>query len=334
MKIINFYSYKGGVGRTMLASQIARCLAALGKQVVVADFDFEAPGIPANFDKSIHDVKGGLFESFNEYKKDIEKYGKEFIKTDEYLEKFKELLNKYFMDIKLGLTGNDDSKTGNIRILPSGRLTNEYWSEIVSTEWLESLALDESREDSFSYFILNIIKHVLEKDGVDYLLVDARTGITYYGSIAQEIAERHVIVSCWNRETKEALENFLLPAMDKLLKEERHQTDRVVFVLSRVPPELYNLGEEVFSEFSKLIKNEYDNLSNMDILKLHSDLHIYFDSNIRSIDERFKHLLDERGFKYPGKEEIDIVKIHEDIFKILVALCPPDELLNLGEESL
>ena len=62
MVTINFYSYKGGVGRTMLTAQIARLLAALGKRVVVADFDFDAPGIPAAFGMNMQDVKCGLFE--------------------------------------------------------------------------------------------------------------------------------------------------------------------------------------------------------------------------------------------------------------------------------
>ena len=36
-KIITFYSYKGGVGRTMAVANIAWILAANGKRVLVAD---------------------------------------------------------------------------------------------------------------------------------------------------------------------------------------------------------------------------------------------------------------------------------------------------------
>jgi Mrp family chromosome partitioning ATPase len=45
METIAFYSYKGGVGRSLLLANAARFLATLGKGVVALDFDFEAPGL-------------------------------------------------------------------------------------------------------------------------------------------------------------------------------------------------------------------------------------------------------------------------------------------------
>ena len=43
--VTTFYSYKGGVGRSLLLANAARFLATLGKGVVAIDFDFEAPGL-------------------------------------------------------------------------------------------------------------------------------------------------------------------------------------------------------------------------------------------------------------------------------------------------
>ena len=45
MKTITFYSYKGGVGRSLTLSNIATRLADLGKKVCIIDFDLEAPGL-------------------------------------------------------------------------------------------------------------------------------------------------------------------------------------------------------------------------------------------------------------------------------------------------
>jgi Mrp family chromosome partitioning ATPase len=46
VETVAFYSYKGGVGRSLLLAYAARYLAAiLGKRVVALDFDFEAPGL-------------------------------------------------------------------------------------------------------------------------------------------------------------------------------------------------------------------------------------------------------------------------------------------------
>lgn len=43
-KIITFYSYKGGTGRSMALANMAWILASNGKRVLVVDWDLEAPG--------------------------------------------------------------------------------------------------------------------------------------------------------------------------------------------------------------------------------------------------------------------------------------------------
>ncbi len=45
MKTITFFSYKGGVGRSMLLANVAWHMASLGKRVAIIDFDLEAPGL-------------------------------------------------------------------------------------------------------------------------------------------------------------------------------------------------------------------------------------------------------------------------------------------------
>jgi hypothetical protein len=47
--IVTFYSYKGGVGRTMALANVATLLAQRGQRVLVVDFDLEAPGLHRYF---------------------------------------------------------------------------------------------------------------------------------------------------------------------------------------------------------------------------------------------------------------------------------------------
>src|SRR4029077_8525550 len=47
--IVTFYSYKGGVGRSMALANIAVLLARRGKKVLAVDWDLEAPGLPRYF---------------------------------------------------------------------------------------------------------------------------------------------------------------------------------------------------------------------------------------------------------------------------------------------
>ena len=45
MYVTTFYSFKGGVGRTMALVNVAVTLALRGRRVLVVDFDVEAPGL-------------------------------------------------------------------------------------------------------------------------------------------------------------------------------------------------------------------------------------------------------------------------------------------------
>src|SRR5215467_5084042 len=62
-RIITFYSYKGGTGRSMMLANAAWILASNGKRVLVVDWDLEAPGLhrylsPFLFDKDLTSTNG------------------------------------------------------------------------------------------------------------------------------------------------------------------------------------------------------------------------------------------------------------------------------------
>src|SRR5438270_9122413 len=44
-RVITFYSYKGGTGRSMALANVAWVLALNGKRVLTIDWDLEAPGL-------------------------------------------------------------------------------------------------------------------------------------------------------------------------------------------------------------------------------------------------------------------------------------------------
>ena len=67
MYITTFYSFKGGVGRTMALVNVAYELVRRGRRVLAVDFDLEAPGLET-FDLLRPDTPtpGGV-EFVNEY---------------------------------------------------------------------------------------------------------------------------------------------------------------------------------------------------------------------------------------------------------------------------
>ena len=56
--IVTFYSYKGGVGRSMALANTAVLLARQGKRVLVVDWDLEAPGLERYFSYFKIDMQG------------------------------------------------------------------------------------------------------------------------------------------------------------------------------------------------------------------------------------------------------------------------------------
>ena len=47
--IYTFYSYKGGVGRSMALANVAELMRRRGLNVLIVDFDLEAPGLERFF---------------------------------------------------------------------------------------------------------------------------------------------------------------------------------------------------------------------------------------------------------------------------------------------
>lgn len=68
MFIVTFYSYKGGVGRTMALVNTAVALARLGRRVLVVDFDLEAPGLPSYQAFQSAECERGLVDYVNSYR--------------------------------------------------------------------------------------------------------------------------------------------------------------------------------------------------------------------------------------------------------------------------
>ena len=66
MYITTFYSFKGGVGRTMALVNVAVELANSGRRVVIVDFDLEAPGIDT-FDLGRPSATRGIVDFVREY---------------------------------------------------------------------------------------------------------------------------------------------------------------------------------------------------------------------------------------------------------------------------
>lgn len=117
--IVTFYSYKGGVGRSMALANVACQLANLhGFKVLVIDWDLEAPGLHFYFDlKDSHLIRRkGLVDMLWR----AETWGDNILRP--YLTKPSAAVRKQI-------------RFGEIEILPCGQLDRDYMERVANFDW-------------------------------------------------------------------------------------------------------------------------------------------------------------------------------------------------------
>jgi tetratricopeptide (TPR) repeat protein len=154
---VTFYSYKGGVGRSMALVNLATLLARKGRRVFMIDFDLESPGLDSFHDLGLQTRQAGVVE-----------YAHEFRETQvaPALEPFVQECN-----FKIPLRGK-------VWLMPSGRKDEPYNSKRVKLNW-ESM-YDEGLG---ALFVENWKAAICRKYKPDYVFVDSRTGLTDIGGI-------------------------------------------------------------------------------------------------------------------------------------------------------
>ena len=163
-KIVTFYSYKGGVGRSMALANVAWLLAGeFHKKVLVVDWDLEAPGLHKFFNMNNEKIENGLIDLFYSYK-DIVRQEIHSIE-DEFMD-----IDKYIIPI------SNDFIDGSISILPAGRNDEKYATQVNNFDW------NEFYKNWHGFGFIEYLKVQL-KNKFDFVLIDSRTGVTDIGGI-------------------------------------------------------------------------------------------------------------------------------------------------------
>ena len=157
--IFTFYSFKGGVGRSMALANVAALLAKWGNRVLILDWDIEAPGIERYF----LNLPSRLANSRKE--------------TDGIVD----LVLAYTLDQPLdwhqclikAFPFGDESK---IDIITAGRETADYNSRVRQIAWV-----DLFKHKGFGTYLEQLREQWIAD--YDFVLIDSRTGITDIGGI-------------------------------------------------------------------------------------------------------------------------------------------------------
>jgi len=222
--IFTFYSYKGGVGRSLALLNVAYALVGRGRHVLMVDFDLEAPGITNFLERN-----GELEPAASGDKSDI-------LDLLEYTMKSARAacsdapgspdippiggFARSVLASKLSPLAPKLGDLGRLDVVgaDTGR---DYWGRLNSLElpqYGQNVLLRASAElwryfknQRFPFKPLGLEKEPPEDTPYDYVLVDSRTGITETGGLCiGPLADRLVVITGLNdqnvRGTKELLE--------------------------------------------------------------------------------------------------------------------------------
>ncbi len=189
-RIVTFYSYKGGTGRTMALANIAWILAANGLRVLVADWDLESPGLHRFLQPFLNiEVADapGIIDLIREYQRvaarteGAQRFGG-VIRDLARVERYAFSLDWEFPD------------GGSLDFLSPGKQNRDYVATLSCLDWDSFYAdlnggefLDALRDDMKRHY--------------DYVLIDSRTGL---GDMA-DICTVHlpdVLIDCFTLSTQ------------------------------------------------------------------------------------------------------------------------------------
>jgi len=217
-KIITFYSYKGGVGRSMALANVAWLLASkYRKKVLAIDWDLEAPGLHRFFNVQEENIKKGLIDLFYDYK-DLLK--KDAFSLDEGLIKINRYIIKVPEKTKIG---------GSILFMPSGKQDKGYAKRVNEFGWQDFY----TKWHGFGF--IEYLKDQFKKNA-DIVLIDSRTGVTDSGGICtMQLPEVVVLLFSLNEQNLAGTKMIIESISKKSTKvKDQKKPPKLVLIPSRV----------------------------------------------------------------------------------------------------
>lgn len=225
-----FYSYKGGSGRTVAVANVASAFCKHGKRVAVVDLDFEAPGLHHLFaaDQTRQFRRG----------KGIQHYLKGEINLHS-------LLDETVIDV-FGIDG-----PLSMHAVPKGSSLLYF---LASTKVTQVDAHSPQVNERMKALIAAL------ESKVDFLIIDAASGVRDSYSIAAEVSDEMYMFFRWSTQHVEG--TILMAQYMKLLKEFGKSSISFQVVASATPSEneLDALDPDSRQSFVKLRKHIRDRI--------------------------------------------------------------------------
>jgi cellulose biosynthesis protein BcsQ len=190
-KIITFYSYKGGTGRTMALANVAWILAANGYRVLAADWDLESPGLHRFLEPFLptaeRDTTRGIVDMIRSYQQ-MATRGDELRDRDRHIVDHARV-EQYAFSLDWTFPGE-----GTFDFLPAGQQNLEYVATLAAMDW------DEFYSGLSGGQFFDALRADM-KDHYDYVFIDSRTGLTDIADICT-VHLPDILVDCFTLSTQ------------------------------------------------------------------------------------------------------------------------------------
>lgn len=190
-RIITFYSYKGGTGRSMAMANVAWILASHGKRVLAIDWDLEAPGLHRYFSPFLVDrnltASDGIIDFVIDYATEAMTPAQqdEVVPPDWYVQHAD--LPRYAASLEW--EGWDFPGDGTLDFVSAGRQSPSYSTRVNTFDW-------QSFYDRHGGGVfLEAAKETMRNE-YDYILIDSRTGVSDTSGICT-VQMPDVLVVCF-----------------------------------------------------------------------------------------------------------------------------------------
>lgn len=188
-RIVTFYSYKGGTGRTMALANTAWILAANGKRVLAVDWDLEAPGLHRFFhpflDPSTLGATTGVIDLITEYAWAATNPAQ---RAGDWHRDYARI-QPHAVSLDPEALGWEFPRGGTLDFVSAGRQNREYSATVSTFDWdnfYDRLGgghfFDALRDDMKTHY--------------DYVLIDSRTGLSDIADICT-VHLPDVLVDCF-----------------------------------------------------------------------------------------------------------------------------------------
>jgi hypothetical protein len=198
--IVTFYSYKGGVGRSMALVNVGVYLASRGAPVILVDWDLEAPGLERFFDGWRVEAEEylGVIDLLLEYRSAIARPPQA-----QEIERGSQPVPARNLGKALGFASPRERlldlgdalnlPAGMLRLLPAGRRSGKRFAEYAASVQAFDWAAFYSNWEGEAY--LEWFRQELLAENA-LILVDSRTGVTEIGGVCVYQLADIVVMFC------------------------------------------------------------------------------------------------------------------------------------------